>query len=602
MAKTEIDVGRLCSAIQEDRRSLERFRYNRTQAVRQFVGFNWSENGSEKKIPLNLIALFVQVMGRHLIAKNPQVLLSTFNRQYRPTVKALQDWANQQIDRERVADKLRRVVVDALFSIGITRVAIANPGDSAMSGWATAAGQPTIQRIDLDDFFFDRHARDMAEVSHIGHLYRIPKEVAVEMIGKRAKDLAVSEDRVYDEQGNERLFNIGLGNQHTEEEFEDMVDLCEVYLPRHRRVLTLPADYITGATDDYDKPLLDQPWVGPYCGPYHILSYGVVPGNAMPKAPIMDLIDLHEAANVTLRKMNRTSERLKEVGLVAGSGSEDGKRIIEADDGEMVKVQNLQGVQQVAFSGQHLSTLTAMLIQFKDLFSFQGGNLELLGGRSPQAKTATQDKMLNENATLSVADLQDTTLTHVSSVLESWIWFHYQDPYTVQRTVKEFKSGRNVVRDIYPASDDYGEKRPLHVRDGDWESMQVRVDPYSMQHQTPQSKLAFLVQTVNQLIAPVLPLLQQQGIAIDWSLFLKKIGEYADQSDLEEILTIIDPPAEAQGSSSLPHDRTLPTSTSREYTRRNVSEQTPDSANRNAVTGLLGLNTGGNPQQTKKSA
>ena len=41
----------------------------------------------------------------------------------------------------------------------------------------------------------------------------------------------------------------------------------------------------------------------------------------------------------------------------------------------------------------------------RSAFDFIGGNLALIGGRSPQARTAAQDKMLNENASAGVASM-----------------------------------------------------------------------------------------------------------------------------------------------------------------------------------------------------
>jgi hypothetical protein len=467
------------------------------------------------------------------------------------------------------------------------------------------AGRPTIQRIDLDDFFFDRQATSFLEVSRIGHRYRIPRSVAIKMIGKKASKLSASVQTDYNEFGDERIGAMGRNSITPGEDFEDMVDLWEVYLPRHRRVLTLADGLVTGTEDsDTFEALLDQPWVGPYCGPYHILSYGVVPGNAMPKAPLQDLFDLHLAVNKSLRKIVRTSERMKEVALVAGAAAEDGKRVIEASDGEMVKVQNLQGMQQVVFSGQHLAPIQAVAVYFDGLFNQIAGNLALLSGSAPQSKTATQDKMLNENAATSVADKQDSTLTFVADVLESWIWFHHHDPYSVQRTAMTVGE-KEIIRDIYPNAPEYTDEsdenyqgRPLHVRSVPWEQLEVRVDPYSMQHQTPSTKLQFLITTVTQLITPILPILQSQGISLDLNTFLKKIGEYADQPDLDEVLTIMDAPTEGAGGGS--HERTLAPSTHRTTERVNRSEQTQDSANRNMVTSLLGVNTGGAKNTAKQ--
>src|SRR5207253_775171 len=140
----------------------------------------------------------------------------------------------------------------------------------------------------------------------IGHRYRAPLEVIrnSKIYSKGRKDLSPSTDTAYNLEGDERISMIGrtyLGMDS--EEFEDFVDLWEVYLPRHRMVLTLIDDQLTGASKtgmtngSPADALRAQHWLGPETGPYHLLSYGMVPGNAMPKAPIMDLIDLHIFAN-----------------------------------------------------------------------------------------------------------------------------------------------------------------------------------------------------------------------------------------------------------------------------------------------------------------
>src|SRR5205085_8976936 len=107
----------------------------------------------------------------------------------------------------------------------------------------------------------------------------------------------------------------------------------EVYLPRHRLVLTLSDDTVTGGAElgagSDGGSLRIQPWLGRDQGPYHILSFGTVPGNAMPKAPVQDLVDLHEAANSAYRKMIRAVGRLKEIAAVQGGATEDGSRTME---------------------------------------------------------------------------------------------------------------------------------------------------------------------------------------------------------------------------------------------------------------------------------
>ena len=122
-----------------------------------------------------------------------------------------------------------------------------------------------------------------------------------------------------------------------------------------------------------------------------------------------------------------------------------------------------------------------------------------------------------------------------------------------------------------------------------------------MQHQTPQSRLAALNQVVTQIITPMMPILQQQGIQFDINAYLQKVAAYSNMPDLGDIVTIGEPPQPGGpsggggGESDTPK---MPANTQREYVRHNVSGQTREASDRNLVSSMLGINTGGNPNTT----
>ena len=126
---------------------------------------------------------------REIAAKNPRVNLSTFIGQYKPTVRKVQDEANRQFEKINLADVLQRVTLDALFSIGVCKVGLANPGQSAMRGWKMKAGTPFASAVSLDDFLFDHHARRWEDCSWIANRYRIPLWIAREMDDVAAGEL-----------------------------------------------------------------------------------------------------------------------------------------------------------------------------------------------------------------------------------------------------------------------------------------------------------------------------------------------------------------------------------------------------------------------------
>lgn len=553
-----------------DRLVLRTYRANRREMVRQFVGKNYSDEGTKEPIPVNLISLYVSVVARNLIAKNPRVMLSTFNASDKPMVCAMEAWVNKEIESLRLANSIQRVVLDALFSVGIMKIALATPADAACMSWRLQAGAPFCERVDLDDFIFDTHARDFDEVSYIGHRFRPPLEVIRDskIYSKGRKDLSASTDSPYNLEGDERISRIGRGYVASDaEEFEDRVDLWEIYLPREKVVLTLADDAVNGSVSDQGgtpAPLREQDWIGHDLGPYRLLSYGIVPGNPMPKGPIQDLFDSHLAVNNIYRKAIRQAERQKENTFVQGGATEDGSRIMESSDGQILRVDNPDKIitrvmggpnQQNLLFGQHL----------KDVFSWCAGNLDIMGGLSPQSRTATQDTMLDKNSTRAIADMQDRTVQFTADTLKCLCWYWYHDPFKVQKVRHSIGGVSEITRTITP-------ERRMKAK---WDDLEIQVDPYSMQHQTPQTRAQALTQLVQTIIMPMQQLLQQAGVAFDVNAYLAKMAKYMDQPDLQDLLTMRTPPdtggGAPEGDAGAPGK---PPETKRTYERRSVGQDT----------------------------
>lgn len=583
------DLRRLAVAVRKSRRVATRYRDERREMVRQYVGKHWFEEGSPKDVPVNLIGLYVKIISTSLIAKNPRVLISTFDRKQKPVASAMQSWANKEIEGMRLANSLQRVVIDALFSVGICKVALSRPADSARLLWNLPAGTPFAERVDLDDFVWDVHARDWSEVSFIGHRCRVPLDAIRDssIYHKSRKELTPDYDDPFNEDGDERINILGRGYETASdsEEFLDFVDLWEIYIPSRRLVVTLPHQWLEAGDR---KPLLEQEWLGPDCGPYHILGYGVVPGNIMPKAPIQDLLDLHLAINKIYRKLIRQSERQKQNVFVRGGATDDGDRVMQSNDGEVLRVDSPDQIRQFDNGGPNQANF--LIVQhFKDLFSWLAGNLDIMGGLSPQSKTATQDKLLNENSSRGVADMQDRTVTFTSDVIESLCWYWHHDPFRVMQTTDSLPGLPEVTiqRRVHP-----GQRQQIRFAD-----LGIKIDPYSMQHQTPQARAAALIQLTQQIVMPLAGLLQQQGISIDVNALLTKLAEYLDMPDLPEIILVQEPPqTESAGAME---GAGKPQETTRNYVRRSLggeSQQAKDMEQRTSAARMMAPQSNGNGQ------
>lgn len=563
--KYQCDLARLTSAMRRCRLTLRRFRAERREMVRQFVGNHWSDEGTAEKVPVNLISLYVQVMTRQLVAKDPRGLFTTFDRNNKAVVEAEQDWVNKQVVRMRLANTLRRVVIDALFSIGICKVALSTPANAAAVSWSLPAGQPFAERVDLDDFVFDVHARDFSEVSFVGHRYRVPLDAVRDstLYNPARKKLTPSGDAAFNEEGDERISVLGKSYyQSGAEEFEEHVDLWEIYLPRRRVVLTL-ADPI--GSDEFEEPLREQEWLGPDEGPIHVLGYQWVPGQAMPKGPIMDLMDLHTFVNQTYRKLMRQADRQKTCTFVRGGGSEDGARVQSANDGDIPRVDNPEQIKEVAMGGPQQGNFLFAQHAWQ-LFSKQAGNLEMMAGLAPQSKTASQDKMLMGSASGQVASMQQDTAEFIESVFRSLSWYFHHHPTLEmkQRFALPGLPEYQTVRRVTP-----GQRSQVPFSELD-----VSIDVYSMQQQTPQTRLASINQAV-QMFQPFAQLAQAQGITLDLNRLFDLVGRYMDLPELAEVLTLQRPPAVEGGSGG--GQGSQPAETTRNYVRRSLGEDSQQS-------------------------
>lgn len=587
----QADLGNLCESIRASRKVLEPFRVARREAVRKYAGDQWSTETSYRKRPINFLSLYLQVVSRNLIAHDPRASLSVMKKDYKAVVSAMEEWVNPQIVRMDLAESLHRGVVDALYGWHCMKVALASPAESEKSGWELTAGQPYACPIDLDDWCQDPHARTNGDLGWMGHRQRVRVDSITDSKlydAVKRKKVQKNVDRQYNEPGDERISM--LGRQYISNETVEAYDYCdlwEIYLPMEKKILTLLSE--DGGTPhmDYMKgeeaAFSERDWVGPYCGPYHFLNLMPhVSGNAMSKGPIQDLIGMDSALNGLYQKLIEQAERQKEILGVAGAADGDADRVVKAQDGEVIRMDNPDKMKAMGFGGPHPVNQQFSLALW-ELLNKLGGNVELMGGLGQQSRTATQDKLLNMNSAASVKWMQQATVKHASRVIESLCWFWHHHPQNVMKAYHPIQGLPNPIERTVTPQDRM--KVPF-------EDMQIKVDPYSLTHQTPEEKLAFLNTVVTQIITPLAPLLQAQGVNFNVAKYLEMVGEYGNSPELMDIIDVSFPTADPEAGGDGP---SKPGNTQRTYTRVNASTAT-DSGQRAALQqSLLGQSAGGRP-------
>lgn len=566
-----INISDLCRAMRRSRRVLKFFRDERRRAVIQYVGRHWGEGGAGRIVPVNLLARYIQVVSRNLISKNPRAMLSTMRQEMKPAVDAMQSWINQKFVDDYFHETLARFVVDAMVSIGIMKVALASPLDSSLEGYNSQVGEPYAEVIDLDDWVCDVGATNYKGMRFCGHRYTVPYEDAVQMgyfDEEERKNLAPDSYSSYNDEGDEKISTLGRGFQADgSEDYKEMVTLWEIYLPGEKKIVTMAGDS-QGIPQDGRKPLRVQDWFGPKCGPYHFLGFGLVPGNLMPKAPVMDLIDFHNLINRLWRKTGDQAERQKTNLLLSTTQVDDGGRVTNASDGEPIVCDDPNSAKEQSYGGPSPSVV-AYLGTTMEVFNRMAGNLDLLAGGGPQSKTATQDTMLNQNAAAAVADMQETTVASVARVISAMLEFWWYHPTQVMTSTKSLPGlpDMDLKRNLHPAFS--GQK---FERRGKFSDLQVRIDPYSMAYRSPQQRLQQLMGIVEKHI-PVFQLLQQSGIMFDWQEYFKLIATYMDEPDIIRLFTVQEP-MPVNGGNSGSGQQSPQSNEPREYIRRSVGADT----------------------------
>ncbi len=532
-ANNRTHLDRLSRAVDFSRWRLEPFRINRMHFLRQFVGAHYSYSGSPQRVPLNLLQLAHNIYLRQLVARAPRAMVTAKDPQLKPIAADMEAWMDKATVGMRLAESLRLCVANALHSIGIMKVGEARAGEMDFFGTSVAVGQPFAEAVDFDDWVHDITAKRYDQVQFAGNRYRVSLEEAQENpdFDKESRQKLSAQTRfAYNERGDPRSTTLSQSTMQLYDEYQDHVELWDMWLPKEKLVLVMPYQESVEGGFGNVRPLKVIKWEGPPEGPFVVLSYCDVPNNIMPAAPMQALMDLHDSANLAWRKVIRQIERQKKIFAFQGVATDDAERINRTSDGESVRVDMPDRTREVNLGGVDPPNL-ASAMQLVDRFVYMAGNLDTLGGLSPQAQTLGQDEMLNKNGSSQVAEMQDRTITFAQEVygrLGFWWWTNPVLTYEASRNV----AGLDIPVNITP-----------QMRQIPFNRLNFEIDPYSMQHSTPQAKLSAVMNIVQTLILPAMPILQQQGVTLKAPELLKLLAELGDLPQLADILAVGPPPS-----------------------------------------------------------
>lgn len=520
----KLDPASLSRAVDISYGKFAHFRRARSAMMASMVGRFYRADrtigSSDKAAPINLLYQAASTMIPNLVFSDPRAKVSTDLLQYRDYAELLGLAIDQTVRKIKLRDTLRSVIMDAIFMAGFVKTGLA-VGDEVLmfEGSQVPIGRPYAERVDPDDMILDPMARVWDEQAFIGNRYRVDADYVAQLGVMDADALMKLASRYEQGQNKSNVEEISGDRSSEYSDIARYVDLVDIYVPREKMVFTLP--YQQGSAPD--AFLATSEYVGPDSGPYHMLAFTPVSDNLLPVAPAGIWYDLHVLGNRIARKLARQAEGMKRVLAYQGEAIDDAERISEAEDGEAIRVEDVDKIKEVNYGGASDDSYKWMQ-WVKGAFSEQAGSLELLQGENTNAPTATQAEMLNANASVRLSDMQNTVYNLTADVMDDIKFWVHTDPLTSLPLAKRGPGGE--TQQVFSPD----------IKVGDWQDYHLRTKPYSMTRADPATQVRRRLEFATNVIPAAAQAFQMLGPGFKVGAFLHRMAVEVGLDDADEWL------------------------------------------------------------------
>ncbi len=563
--QTESKRRRLAKAVEHSFRHLGGVRQLRQRLVRHYAGdFYGVSQASPVKTRqyANLLQLTAEAYTVNYAYSIPRFLVTTHVKQHQAFARRFQEGLNGLTAQIEFGETLKAIVLDAFFYFGCAKVYLADSAAVAADAdpWMIPT-MPFVGRVSPDDLVFDVGAKEFRQCGYIGDRYRMTyddakKSPRFEADARRriktANALSNKKDESLTSEISKAEFSEHCG------EYEEMVDLCDLYLPRERKILTYQVDSVF-AIQDYDKPLAVYDWEGSETGPYEMLALQEVPDNVLPTSIAANIFGLHTLFNNLMLKLANRARRQKQFLTYADDG--DARKIRDVEDGGMIQVQSPEAVKDVSLGGVD-GPLAGFAMQVAELYKQHAGNPDMMLGLGPASGTATQDLLINQQANKREAAIRQKISKFISNVGKQLAELMWDDPLlTVPGEQPIEGTGFVVDASWYPAS--------ALPRQGTFADYQCKIEPYPSGFKTPGQRSQEISAIIAELM-PFIPGMAQQGKQFNVEKLLELKGEY---HDLPELMGLFEAgPLPQDDAAAPPEAGAMRSNQPREYIRRSVSD------------------------------
>lgn len=594
------DLNKLREAVSFSRRKFAPFQRRHVEIWRHYAANQHDEDDFDRMLPMNMIRMAIDIWSRGLAAKSPRVLVNASNPGLQPRAYEVQLAVDHLLKEIKFAKTLKLVVRSALVTMGVLKVGLTDaPLGESLSIYHDE-GQAFADNVLMQDWIHDMNARSTEEWEFCGNRYRVPLEDVRENPMFRGADRlqathlrAMSDGEYADSDILIETITQGtsmVGN----EEYVEHVELQDIWLPRENLVVTL------GPTGD--EPLLVTEWDGPERGPFHVLAFGEIPGNVIPTGAIGSLFDIHDLLNRLFVKLGDQAERQKTTFAASQAATQDGSAMarINAQDGEVISTAHPDAIKEMRSGGVDQQSL-AFVGWLRGIGSYVGGNLDTLGGLQSGAETLGQEKLLQQQSSGMMDDMQSTVEMFVKDVVTDLAWWQYTSPDLTLPLKKTSVGGR------FEMPFEWGPEK----REANFFEYSFEITPFSTQPQTPRDKLQFMSQFVRQEVLPMAQagLLAQSGMQFDPKQYFRIMAQYADMPEINMFLKVngqnlpMEPPgAEAMSGGGMGGG--MPSNTTRTTIRKSETQGGQAAMDRQMMEGAMGASMpqGVNPSMMPSGA
>ena len=521
-------LNKLQRAIEASYKELSPFREASYETIQQYTGAHYGQNKEDqmKPVPLNYIQLAADIYVQNIAPIAPKFLARAKKVGLKQSVLPLEMALNHLSKEILLNEVLKEAVTNAIFSMGIIKVGTAETD----RGTVIDETQPYAESVSMNDFVYDTTAKKFTQCTFVCDRVFVDMETFKEsgLYDKKYVDL-VPAYKPYGEENSTNPTNPHelSGDPQRTDEFREVVELWEVFLPFDNLVVTIP---VCGKP----YPLRVVEWQGGEKGPYHLLRFSDVPDNIMPIAPASTWRDIHELANDVMIKIRNQAQRQKTI-LGFGLGAkEDAQKIVNAGDGDAVGVADPTQMKEFKFGGAEQINM-ATIPMTRDMFSWLGGNIDMLGGLSAQADTLGQEQLMGINSSKRMIKLKQSYQTFCQSVGESLADELWYNPNIDMPMVKEYPSGIQIPFRFNE-----------EIKEGDFIDYNIDIDPYSVSHMTPGERLQQISGLMQQFFLPMMPFIQQQGGSINTMEMIEMVARYSNNPELMKLIVFADQPSESE--------------------------------------------------------